>query len=72
MEVLNNSAEENKKENSSGFYTMEHNKKSISNIDENLKIIYRLIQREEYFQKYRSLFEEALEKYEKYYGLKDF
>ena len=72
MEVLNNSAEENKKENSSGFYTMEHNKKSISNIDENLKIIYRLIQREEYFQKYRSLFEEALERYEKYYGLKDF
>ena len=70
MEILNNSATENKKENSSGFYTKEHNKRSISNIDENLKIIYRLIQREEYFQKYRNLFEEALERYEKHYGLK--
>jgi len=72
IELLNNSAAENKKENSSGFYTMEHCERSISNIDKNLKIIYRLIQREEYFQKYRSLFEEALERYEKYYGLKDF
>ena len=70
MELLNNSAAENKKENSSGFYTMEHCKRSISNIDENLRIIYRLIQREEYFQKYRSLFEEALERYENHYGLK--
>ena len=70
IELLNNSAAENKKENSSEFYTMEHCKRSISNIDGNLKIVYRLIQREEYFQKYRSPFEEALEKYENHYGLK--
>ena len=72
MEVLKNCSAENKKENSSGFYTKELDKRAISNIDENLKIIYRLVQREEYFQKYRNLFEEALERYEKYYGLKDF
>ena len=42
----------------------------IYNIDGNLKIVYSLLQREEYFQKYRNLFEEALERYEKHYGLK--